>query len=218
MKLLDLFIPFVTYRVMGCPDPTALQAIRSTCIDFCRRTGIVERVLAGVDIVAAQEDYTVIVPTDMSLHRIVGVSWQGTWLTVVPPGDVRSAPALRGVTIGTSVPSSGTPQFYFQKTNEVAAISLYPIPDTALTGGLTIKASFKPLQTATTIDDQLFDEWCDGIAAGAVARLQAVPGLSFSSNSPAARTEYEMAVSAAKRQVLAGKNLNGLRVQPRSFT
>ena len=35
---LDLFIPLVAGKTPGCPDMIRREAIRASCIDFCRRT------------------------------------------------------------------------------------------------------------------------------------------------------------------------------------
>jgi hypothetical protein len=211
------FLPYVLPGVYGCPDTAAEQAVRDTCIDFCKRTDLVQVILTPVDIVANQEDYTAVMPTGTQMARLLGVAWQGKWLTPVAPDDVQSDVALRGVTIGTAVPAYGDPGYFFQKTPETNVVSLYPIPNTALVAGLTIKVSTYPTITSTTVDDQLFNEWHEEIAQGAIARLQATPGQPFSGNPLVARAVYERGISKAKAQKMFGKTQAPSRVQGQKF-
>lgn len=217
MRALDLFLPLVAPVVMGAPEPLLLQALRMACIEFCRRTDTVQCIQAPVAVVAGTQDYAVTVPADMVLVRVLGAAWQGVWLVPVPPDDVTSDVALRGAAIGAAIPLSGAPRHFFQKTPDLSTISLYPIPDVALAGGLLIKASFCPTQAATQVEDALFDEWAEGIAAGAAARVLAIPGQGFTGSPAGPAARFERAVSEAKRQKMFGKMTAGARVQPRRF-
>ena len=214
---LDSVVSYIAPYVLGAPEPLIAQMLRLTCIDFCRRTDTVQRIQAPLDVVAGTQDYAVTVPTDMRLVRVLGAAWQGVWLTPVQPGDVRSDVALRGAAVGTAVPLSGGPRYFFQKALDATSVSLYPIPDTALTGGLLIKASFAPTTTALAVEDQLLTDWLDPIAAGAIARLQAMPRQEFSADSMPRARQYEMGVGAAKRTLITGRITDMGRVQPRRF-
>lgn len=217
MTSIDAFLPYIVYAVHACPQITIEQAIVRACNDFCRRTDVVQKILSPIDIVAGTSDYAVTTPTDMTLARVMGVAWQGKWLVPVPPDDVQSDVALRSATIGIAVPASGSPQFFFQKTTDLATVSLYPIPDTALSGGLFIKASFAPTLTALTVDDSLLNDWYEDIAAGALARLKAIPGQPWSADPARDAARFEHGVSNAKRQKMFGKLPSATRIQPRSF-
>lgn len=217
MIALDSFVPFVLPYVMGAGDPALLKAIRDTCIDFCDRTDLVQRVTPQ-NIVANQEDYVVTAPTLMQLARVLAVFWQGRWLDVVVPDDVQSDVALTGVTIGTVQPLTGNPTKFFLKTPTASSVSAYPIPDTALTNGLTIKASFKPTQAADTVEDVLFNEYATEIGFGAAGRLMITPGQTYTSQAATGfLTAYERGVSKAKLRKLFGQNANNARVRPVPF-
>lgn len=217
MTSLDLFLPFVLPQVPGCTDPLAYDAIRLSCIDFCRRTDIVQRVQAAVNVVAGTQDYAITPPASMAVARILAASWQGVWLTNAPPDDVQSDVALRGADIGAAKVRTGSPECWFQKTPDVATVSLYPIPDTSLTGGLLIKASFSPTLSATTVDDTLYNDWLQEIAAGAIAYLQSMPAQPFTADPRAAKIRFELGVGNAKRQKMFGRSTSASRVQPRLF-
>lgn len=216
-KTLDQFLPFIL-PYAPADDLAAFQAIRHTAIDFCRRTGIVQTVTQK-NVTATVEDVTLTVPTDMVLTRVLNMWWQGRELTPVSPDQVDSDVALVGVTIGTAVPQAGSPYYFFQKTPTAATISVYPIPDTTLANGFTIKASFHPTEAAASLDDSLYDDWGEVISAGAVMRLMMTPSQIYSAPKDAVqyRGVYERGVNQAKRQVNNGKLRSNLRVRPQAF-
>lgn len=216
MKTLDNFLPYVVPSAFGVPEPMAIQALRFAAIEFCRRTDIVQRILT-VNVVASTQDYAVAVPTDMVFSRVIDAFWQGNLLKPVAPASVEADTALRGATVGTALLRTGSPQFYFQKGPSDATLSLAPVPDTSLTGGLTIKASFVPTMAATQVEDVLFDEWCLTIASGALAYLQNIPGQPFSAPSGAASAMFNAGISQAKRVQIFGKLTAPLRVRPQRF-
>jgi hypothetical protein len=211
------FFPFVLPNANGVPDTLAEQAILHSAIDFCMQTDIIQQVLTA-SVVANQQDYTVVAPTDMKLARILFVGHEGRELVSVSPNEVYSDTALRGAAIGTAEPREGTPYCYFTKTPNTLTFSLFPIPDTALTGGLTVKASFAPTNTATTLDELLYDDWAEVIAFGALARLMSMPGQQFTS--PAAASygmAYRTAIAQGRRLKNQGQLPGSLRVTPRRF-
>jgi len=216
-KALTLFLPYVLPAVTGCSEPLALQALNNACVEFCKQTDIVQRI-SSQNIVAATQDYTVTVPTDMVLARVLGAAWQGTPLESAPTSEVTDPTALTGATIGDATLVSGTPVAWFQKTPYSTTISLAPVPDEALTNGLTIKASFTPTRAALSVEDVLFDEYVSDIASGALAELMAMPGQSFTSPLAAGHARrFAAGVSAAGRHAMYGKQPHNLRVRPRPF-
>jgi hypothetical protein len=217
MKSLELFIPMLLPYVYGAGDPAMLHALRQTCIEFCKSTDVIQRV-TPMNITATVQDYTVTPPTDMSFCRIQGVGWQGKWLDFAAPSDVDSDTALTGVTIGTAVPETGDPRLFFQKTPTSAAFSIFPIPDTTLANGMTLKASFYPTQTALTVDDVLYDDYAETIACGAAVRLMSTPGQLYTSTNTSVPAElYRRGVATATRQAVFGKLPVEARVHPVAF-
>ena len=217
MAALDALLPYLLPSVTGCSEPLALQTLRATAYDFCARTDLIQRVLVS-DCVAGTQDYTITAPVDMELLRILSVSWQGQILTPVSPALVQQDIVLRGVTIGTAVPTSNSPTWYFQKTPTDSGFSLYPIPNATLASGLTVKASFGTSNTATTIDDVLFSDWADDLATGAMGTLMSMPGHMFSSREAPAYTKlFNGAVTRGRRLQANGRLPGSLRVMPQRF-
>ncbi len=218
MKTLDLFLPYVSPYVPGCSDPMALQAIRMALIDFCNSTDLVQRVYT-YDVVAGQSAYPIATPAHMNMNRVLAVGWQGRWLTPVTPDQVPTPVILKGQTIGTDQVWTGVPQAYFQQTPSETIFHLYPIPDTTIPGGLTAKAAFAPSQDAQTFEDHLFDNWGEEIAAGAIARLLAMPGQQFSNihGAPGYRNQFKQGIDDARRLKEQGYTQGAQRVTPRRF-
>lgn len=217
MTTLDTFLPYVLPYVYGCPDVVALRALRMACTEFCRRTDAVQRVLPAVNVAANTQDYALTPPTDMLLARVLGVGWRDRWLNPVDTSEVQSFLALNGTAIDGVAPTAGDPAYWFQKTPDAATVSLHPIPVKALTAGLFIKASFYPTTSATSVDDWLFTEWVEDIAAGAVAKIRSQPGQPYSGDPMPFQVRFYSAIGQARRMAIQGKGANSLRVRPRSF-
>ena len=217
MKALNLFFPLVLPHVHGASDPALMQALRQTCIAFCKESDLVQRV-TPTNITAAVQDYAIVVPADMVFLRVLGVGWQGQWLGSVNPQDVESDVVLTGVAIGTATPETGNPRAFFQKTPTAAGFSIYPIPNTTLANGLTVKASYYPTQAALAVEDVLYDEYAEAIAAGAAARLMRTPGQTYTAASTVnVDMLYAKGVSAARRHARFGKMPVEARVRPAAF-
>jgi hypothetical protein len=214
MTALTAFLPFVLPHV-AVPDPMALEAIRYAAMEFCRMTDIVQRV-STASVVAGTQEYTVTAVSEMQVARILGVGWEGNWLSPVAPEQFTTDVGLRGADIGTATAVVGSPQYYLLKTPSATQFSLYPIPDTALTNGLTVKASFMPTQTATTVEDLLFNEYGKQIASGAVAHLMSLPQYA-SAVQPAHAAAFMMGVRHAKERKIFGNQAHNTRVRPRFF-
>lgn len=193
------------------------QALRSVCVDFCNRTLQVQT-LTPLDVTADTADYVISVPTTMQLVKVMGVWYEDTWLSPTSVENVRTAVALRGA-IGSSTPSDGTPSTYFQDTPTSSSIRLYPVPDTTIASGLTVRAAFCPKRTATTVSDTLFEDWVDEIASGTIAKLCTMPGQTFTNKDIAQEhmAAYERAVRAASNLTRSGKAVASSRVQPVRF-
>lgn len=217
MTPLTQFLPYVLPYALGAPEPMALQELRTACIEFCNTT-LLDQEIATATATANKADYEIAVPPHKALTKILGVLYQDTWLTPTPVESVRSALALRG-NVGSATVQAATPETYFQKTPTSAEISLYPVPDVTTVSMLTIRAAFAPARTATQVEDFLFDDWVDVIAAGALWKLAAVPGQSYTNPDVSARAaaQFNSALRSASIQARTGQIAAASRVRPRSF-
>ena len=121
------FFSWVLPEVAGCPEITAIQAIRDTVIDFCEKSLIHVVDHDPVKVIAKQSDYEL--DTPILGHRIIKVMqayYQGQMLEPVSPDDVTD-PSVYNQKIGGYTASYATPRGFMQKSWDT--ISLIPIPD-----------------------------------------------------------------------------------------
>lgn len=219
MKPLSAFYPFVLPWVEGCPGPMADQAILSSAIEFATKSQVVQitytdNVLVGV------EDYDIEIPSQMVLTNVLRVYHKDTRLTPAALHSVSSGLALRGENIGTDTALTGDPKVYFTKDPMGAQVSLYPLPVTAVTDGLTVRAALAPARTATLVEDTLFDDFAEAIACGALARLYGIPGQSFTNEVLTRKheTKFSAAIKSATSTGRTGQVVASSRVAPVRFT
>jgi hypothetical protein len=218
MKALSLWLPFVLPYAYACSDPMAEQAILSACIDFCSKSMIVQNVNAEGSVVGLP-DYDVEEPAQQQLAKVLAVFYRNRRLVARSAEMVQSAVALRGEAIGADEIPTGSPAEWFVRDLTQPVVSIFPAPDEAVAGAVTIKAALVPTRTATTVADILFTDYCEDIAAGAIGRLMLMPNQPFSS--PAAATPYlarfAAAITSAANTARTGQAAASSRVKPRPF-
>lgn len=193
MKLLSDFYPRILPYVVGCPDPTAEQALRDTIIAFCDETQVIHEALTAFSAVAGTSDYTLAAPSaNEAISRVLEVSVDGRAIRSVPSTDAFGLQA-----------QSGTPtSFYTTRAGSQLKLVLYPTPDKAAT--VVVDAALKPTRTATQVQDDLYDLWLDTLAAGAVSRIAAIPGQSFT-DFPLAAVKQAEFISGLKKARIDGR-------------
>ena len=218
MKALSSFFPFVIPFVDTCTSSMAEQAVLSACIEFCEKTLVVQRTYVD-NVVVGFQDYDISVPGQMSMTRVIRVNYADKLLTPAPLQSVNSGLAMQGEDIGEYEVERGEPTTSFTQDPLAPSISLYPVPETALLNGLTIRAAFAPSRSATQVDDVLFDDYAEDIASGALSRLFAMPGQPFHNPSYAeAHTKtFSGAIRSAVSLARTGQVVASSRVRPVRF-
>lgn len=198
--------------VPGCPQPVALQALLDTAIDFCERTMAVRHTADPVRVRAGEPTYDVDMPGESAVVRILNVWYDGARLELAPAQMVTEHGAH---VVGQAV---GTPRAAY--VIEPATVRVFPVPDLASDGLLTVQAALKPSRKAQRVDDILYDDWAEAIVAGAVARLAAVPGTSFSNADLVVlgAAQYQAGLNAAKLESRKGRVVGDVRVMGHTFT
>lgn len=220
MRKVADFLPFVLPFVPGCSNPQAKQAIVSACIEFCEQSMIAQNIQTET-VVSGTMDYDVEVPAQMSLVRVMQVFYKGARLKPRSREMVVNPMALRAESIDDVTIQTGTPFEWFIRAPEDEVVTVYPRPDAlaASTGGLTIVSALQPAVGATSVPDVLFDNYAEDIGFGAVARLVAVPGQSFSAPAAEAgfRKKFLDALSGATSVGRQGRVSAGSRVRRAFF-
>lgn len=218
MTTLTQFLPYVLPYVLGCPDSMALQVLRSVCIDFCTTSCLVQSAELQ-NVVAGTQDYDIDLPTGTNLARVLAVFLGDKSLRPRSLESITSGTALIG-TDGPDTPETNAPRVFFQKTPSAQAISLYPIPAEDKAKGLLIRAAYAPARSALSVADELFDDWAEVLAAGAISRLMAMNEQTFSNAKLADvyANQYNAGVRSASIQARAGLIVSASRVKARAFT
>ena len=174
------FLPEVLPSVPGCPIPMAINAIRNAAIQLCQESSWLTYTPAAIDIVAGTSEYALTPPTGSLVSDVLWAAHNDQNLTA-------KTEAQLDMLSGTWRTDSGDPVYYTFISRATRIIRLVPTPTTALTGGLKLRYAIKPTPTATTVDDTVFEEWHEYIAAGALMRLLEIKDKPWSSQAEADR-------------------------------
>lgn len=151
-------------EVPGCPQIMVDDAIREACRQFSFDTWAITYDVTLFNTVATTQSYILTPPVQ---HEIFGIQ------TVVKDGTYPPLDPVAEQTVARYVQTNGGPTSYWFKSTK---IWLYPTPDKVVS--LAVEALIRPLQSATTVDDQ-FLEFRDAIAGFAKGRLMLVSGKSW---------------------------------------
>ena len=214
-KSYEEFFPYVLPDVAGCPEITAIQAIRDSVINFCEQSLIHQVDHDPVSVVAKIPDYDIESP--VSGHRVTKImkAWyKGSELSPAAPDQVRD-PSVYNQRIGGYQADYSTPKFYIQK--DASTFSLLPIPDQSLPAAITMRVALVPLRTSSSCEDFIFEQWVEPIAAGAVAKLQLSAGKPYSNPAAAAihQATFIRGLNAARQKANRGYTRSNLSVQLR---
>lgn len=209
--ILPLVIPFTP----GCPDFTAVVALRMAAITFCERSRIWREILT---VTLDEEGEVVATPDHAALHEIEQAFWGPDQIPLDP---VRFA-ATTAVDRDDSV-TNGTPLNITQASANT--ITVFPFSP----GDVTIYAILKPLAgpeygvTGSTtkqdvqnvIPEFIFEQYSQMIANGALARLLMMPKTEWYNPRDAAKyqVEFEMNTAASHNKNISGQHKARRRVR-----
>lgn len=155
---LALFTPYVAPWVPGCPEPLIDDAVRMAAIEFCKRTHILRERIAFNTV--ATQDYVTLTPAGGDVARVYRVMIDDTILEPTRRADFDEDG------------DPGQPlEYYVEPPN---TLRLYPVPDAVY--AVVAHVSVNPDRDATTLDDVLYSNWRDVIAAGARSKLMLMGG------------------------------------------
>lgn len=191
------FLDYVLPDVPGATNEVALLAIKSTVIDFCEKSLILQRDHDPVTIIKGTIDYDLEPPKDHLITKIMKVFYRQYEIRPMTPDDIRAA-QMYNKNYPDAKPEEGPPKLYTQK--DARTFSIYPYPKETEKLSLTLRVALKPTRSATQCDDLIFEEYAETIGHGAVTRLALSP------NKP-----YSNAQMAGARNVLYTAGLNMAR-------
>lgn len=166
---LSAFLVDVLPSVPGCPQTTAINAVRKAAQHLCSRAMPWRQTLTAIDITLGDDTYTLTAPTDTKIVTATYAEYNGT------PIYPKSEEELDEIDYNWRNAGNGTPQYFFMETD--TDLRLNRKSNVAITGGLVVKAALQPSDAATSVDDSLFTNelYRKAIANGAKHYLFEIP-------------------------------------------
>jgi hypothetical protein len=189
-KYTDLFNE-VLPELPGVGEALATNAIRNSIIEFCQGSWCWRYFMDPLPVLAGLNTCELDPPPGAEVTQALVVKVDGEPLTPKSESDL-TAILPRWQT------ERGTPKFFL--TDDPAQLILAPVPDTKIMGGLVVTVALQPTRGSTSFPTWIWSRYFDGLAAGAKARLMAMPGKPWSSPQLYAlyRDRFEKAMASAK--------------------
>ena len=201
----ESLIPDIIPYVQGCPDVMIQNAIRSTAIDFCERTGAFQQELDPVTTVSGIYEYDLEPPSGYIVQKIMWVIHKGADLEPITT-------ALLEQRYRKWRDETGTPSVYVKVSQ--ALFHLVPIPDSNQTSSTILRVQLKPTQTSVRCDSEVMNDYRDTIVNGAIFRLLRIPSRDWTDYAAAGvyNTLYLEGVNNAERRARGGDEAIAKRV------
>lgn len=206
MISIDEFFPRVLPYVPGCSEPLARQAILDSAIRYCEKTLILRQSLDSFNTIKNLVNYDLESPNNqMRVARVLSVNIDGKEIKGIFEEDVPLLSDDEGKPTG----------FYTSRVDSDFVLNLYPKPDRKYKVVVTV--ALAPTKRATSLEDDLYNVWSDGVIAGAIANIAKVPNMPFSSMDVAMAKEMELAKYMQESRVESyyGRVRGGTRVKTR---
>jgi hypothetical protein len=211
MASYDAFLRYVLPDVPGCPEISAVAAIRDAAIDFCTKSLVYQETLDPITVIAGVADYDLEPPTGTLVAKVMHLFYQDKELTPVAPDLIRGATFYNSRVEGAQ--SRGIPSGYSLK--DPRSVTLMPVPKDTERNAVTVRVALKPTRSSTTVGDVLFEDYAETIAAGALARLMLTPGKAYTNPQLVAENLaiFSQGVNAARQEHSRGHSRANLRVK-----
>jgi len=210
------FFPYVMTEVIGAPEPVVVQAIRNACIEFCEKSLILTRDHDPLTIVSGIVDYDLEPPTGYLVVKVQKAWLENNQIDPLAPDVIKDASVYNRL-FSSYQSQASTPSAFLQK--DARSISIWPVPDKQYKNGLTMRVALKPTRASTSIEDEVFEDYAEAIAHGAIYRLQASVGKAYTNPEMAAVNKglFEQAINVARQRATHGHVRSNLSVKMRKI-
>ncbi len=208
MTALTDFLPLVLPEVDGCPSPVAVNAVRNACRAFCQTSRYWQEDLTAFASVAGQELYPLTPPTNTNICAVIqnDVTFDGG--VVYESGDTVPKRCI-------AVTSSSPSRYYIVNHGGSLNLRPYPIVNQSLADAFVVTVALKPSNTAAEVDDRVYIDHLETIAAGALERLFNMEGQKWTNKKAAMGKGFDFTrgVSEARIAVSKGYSNQSLTTQ-----
>lgn len=205
----DALLTYIMSDVRGVVYDTAIRAIRDAVIEFCAKSNA-WRYEHPEDSLSPDNEYTFQPPSGAIVSTILGC-----WVDSSPI-EPKSHEELRYL-LDNWITARGSPQFVTQFNER--SYRLVPYPTTSNAEVITLLVALKPTRSSTSFDTTIFEEWAEGLANGARARLMAMRGQPWTDVEGATleRRSFDNHIKRARIRAEKGFSRASNSVQPREF-
>ena len=163
--LYEAFLPEVMPDLPGCPEPMVINAIRNAAIEFCERSWAWRVDLDPIDAIANQAVYDLSPPNSSVVCHVIYVDFMGKQLFPATPDQ------LNDIWRGWRTVKNVQPTYFFLPDQRT--IQLVAAPSAATVAAVNMTVALKPTRTSKGLETVVYEEYAEGIAHGAKARLNA---------------------------------------------
>lgn len=197
--------------VIGCPVPTAHQALVDAATQFCTETNVVQVTTYPTPVRAGISVYDLDLPQFQEPMRVLAAWLEGQPLRVLTDTQPGS-----GLTEDETAQPRGAPHSITYVDRGV--VKLYPTPDTDAPA-LSFRVVTSPTPDARRLHNDLFYRWHDAVVSGALMRLTAIPAQPFTDPRVEARTtvSFWREVNRARIESRRNHTATSLRARARPF-
>ena len=194
-----------------------VQALVDSAIDFCEKTHVVQLTTSASNLKAGTFEYDIDLPSYTGVAQVLRAWYGNSALALVAQQDVNS-PLAYNASAGVATRRVGPPQLAI--VVNASTLTLFPTPAINETGVLAVRVATKPTRAALFLDDLLFEDWIEGVVAGAAYRLASMPGEAYSSDSNAMKyaSMYRYHLGCARIESSKGRVRGDMTIQMRPFT
>lgn len=161
-KYTDLFND-VLPQVPGCSTDLAEYAIKGAVIEFCKDSWVWKHYPDRQTMTSGESEYALEAPAGADVTATISVALDGTPIDPITREAAEADSTLSG---------------YVQ--DEVDTIVLVPTPDETIVNGLSFVLALQPRRASSAFPSWIDIKYRDALAAGARARLKAMPNKPWS--------------------------------------
>lgn len=192
------FLPFVAPSAPSCPGATLQHHIRLAAIDFCRSAPVWVETLDSVTADGTTSEFALNVDDEADVVRIEEVTTASTVYELVSADEGRER-----IRCEDSRPSAFT-------INR-ADLTLHPTP--ADGDVISVVARLAPSLASSEFPDDVFAQYAQKIACGALATLLALPNCDWTNAGEADRQRALFEIAKADAIIAAGRGYSNKRLR-----
>lgn len=189
------FYPQLMPSVRGCPNPTANLALCEAAREFFRRTRLWREWLDPVTVQDGQREYDLDMPSGSVVVRVEACTSNGRPMDVLSANELESDFTAHDQS-GAGIVSKDRVTFHLTRLVPTGSV-------------LQARVSLMPSKAASGIPNDLYEQHCEDIVAGAKHRLMLLPNTDFNNPSLAGFEGDKFQSAIASKAVTAWRGATG---------